>query len=1717
MGLGGQLILLLWKNFVLQKRKICVTIVEILVPIFFAVILLLIRRLSTSENITDPTTWPSFEVKTGWNNQALQGRSLYYSPNQLEIAAIMANVTSKWSSLLVKGFPNQAQLLKTYEGAEDQIWAAVVFDESVDYSSAIPKDVKYAIRFPPKDGGKQWRTRSAYPFRIMTGYRSNDGTGGTPDYYKSGFLTIQYAVDRALVKYFNVSAEMDDFAINLKKMPYPPFVKDPLISVIQFQLPFFLMLSFVLSSLMITKSIVFEKERKLKESMKMMGLSNFIYWASWFLKCLIYMSITLIIYGVLISVKIVPQGSVLANSDPSLVIVFLLCYGISIISFAFMTSTFFNKATTGSISCGIMFFLAYFPYFFLVDRYETMPQNQKLASCLIFNIAMAFGINCISFYEGTGMGVQWSNFQDPGTLDDNFPLLYAMVMLLVDTVIYFILAWYIDAVRPGEFGVPQPLYFPFTKAYWCGGSEQKEDFSKLEIENVKERFEQEPQGLKLGIALRHLRKVFGGSKKKVAVDNMTLNMYEGQLTVLLGHNGAGKTTTMSMMSGFLPPTSGTAVIYGLDIKTDLSSVRKGLGLCPQHNILFDTLTVEEHLKFFAQLKGCPSESLNKEVTEMVHVIGLDAKRYALSKTLSGGQKRKLSVGIALIAGSKVIILDEPTSGMDPSARRDCWEILKKYKEGRTMLLTTHFMDEADILGDRIAIMAEGVVKCCGSSHFLKKAYGAGYHLVVVKNDNCDIQKLTTMIKSHIQTAQLETEISAEIVYLLPFDQSAKFEKLFTEIEQKSSELGISSFGTSATTMEEVFLKVGETAEQESNDDSKMANGFNNSGYDSTGSNLQLVKDTHIQENVQLNHLNGPHFLAFNENIKKNYGFALARQQFYGMFVKKFLHTLRNLKVTIAQLLLPIVFAIFALSSEYFVPDLGPDPALAMNLAKFEGSTVVYSSGLPQTPDSSAIAKIYADQFKSPDESHLVDRTKYPQVNNYLLNESTDVTFAIFRRRYPIATDFQENNVMNVTSFFNDQPYHSPGISLALSLNAVMKYFTDDQHSIHMTNFPLPRDTTEQAQTNMLMNLILGFNISFTILFGMAFLVTSFIIFLIKERNVGAKHLQSVSGVGTIAYWLSNFCWDYINYLMPVLGLLIVFAAFGTEAYNNEANMGIVFFIFLIYGWAVLPFVYLFHYLFKTPASGMVVVTIINILTGLLTLLTVFILQLPSINAGDIPNILDWVFTIIFPNHCLGQSLNNMFLNYEYGTFCNSIAAKFHIPLSTLCALDPNPNPCCRDNCGDQCMLFSDSYLAWESPGIGRYLVFMVLQGIFFGFLAFAIELALFQKLWYRMTGPKSTSVGNTILERSESIIGSDPNEDSDVLDERNRINSTDLSKLQETDSLILKNLAKSYGPLRAVKGISVGIAPQECFGLLGQNGAGKTTTFKMLTGDVIVSGGNAYLYKHDIKQHIKQVQQNLGYCPQFDALIDQLTGRETLTLYARLRGVKEHQIYDIVEKLMEILMMGQYADKQTGTYSGGNKRKLSTAIALIGDPPFILLDEPSTGMDPKARRQLWNVLSGVRASGRTLILTSHSMEECDALCTRIVIMVNGKFVCYGSPQHLKNKFGHGYTLVLHTGTSQKAEETQQDLLQFLNSNFQVEQVFDDRQGYIHIQIPDSSISVGKLFGVMEQAKLSYTLEDYAVHQTTLEQVFLTFTRHQIAPNEEKKGVCSALCGCLSSS
>uniref|UniRef100_A0A8C1TGV2 ABC transporter domain-containing protein n=1 Tax=Cyprinus carpio TaxID=7962 RepID=A0A8C1TGV2_CYPCA len=139
-------------------------------------------------------------------------------------------------------------------------------------------------------------------------------------------------------------------------------------------------------------------------------------------------------------------------------------------------------------------------------------------------------------------------------------------------------------------------------------------------------------------------------------------------------------------------------------------------MCPQHNVLFDKLSVEEHLWFYSRLKGMAEEDIQKEMDKWVNTLAFCAYTFS---TLSGGMKRKLSVAIAFVGGSRAVILDEPTAGVDPYARRAIWDLILKYKQGRTILLSTHHMDEADLLGDRIAIISHGKLKCCGSPLFLK--------------------------------------------------------------------------------------------------------------------------------------------------------------------------------------------------------------------------------------------------------------------------------------------------------------------------------------------------------------------------------------------------------------------------------------------------------------------------------------------------------------------------------------------------------------------------------------------------------------------------------------------------------------------------------------------------------------------------------------------------------------------------------------------------------------------------------------------------------------------------------------------------------------------------------------------------------------------------------------------------------------------------------------
>lgn len=483
-----------------------------------------------------------------------------------------------------------------------------------------------------------------------------------------------------------------------------------------------------------------------------------------------------------------------------------------------MLSVFFSKANTAAAVAGLAWFMFYAAFIFTEQSYQQMQLFEKLLLCLLSNTAMAFGIQLIVRFEGTGEGLQWSNMFQPVTVDDSLTVGYVLLMMLGTAVLYMLIALYVEKIFPGQYGVPMKWYFPFTRSFWFG-TRDKNTVEDMEhsIQNP-ENFEENPKHLNAGIQTRSLRKVY--SNKKVAVQSLTLNMYDDQITVLLGHNGAGKTSTMSILTGMFPPSSGTAIINGKDIRTDIDAVRSSLGLCPQHNILFDELTVREHIVFYSRLKGLDNEAVEREVNKYVKLIDLEPKMNALSSTLSGGMKRKLSVCVAFCGGSKVVLCDEPTSGMDPAARRALWDVLQAEKKGRTVLLSTHFMDEADVLGDRIAIMGNGELKCCGSSYFLKKKFGIGYHLICVKSTKTDSEKITSLLRKYVPDAKIENDIGSELSYQLSDVCSDIFQEMFAELEDNMKSLGVESYGVSLTTLEEVFMKVGTDPNPEPEDNDK---------------------------------------------------------------------------------------------------------------------------------------------------------------------------------------------------------------------------------------------------------------------------------------------------------------------------------------------------------------------------------------------------------------------------------------------------------------------------------------------------------------------------------------------------------------------------------------------------------------------------------------------------------------------------------------------------------------------------------------------------------------------------------------------------------------------------------------------------------------------------------------------------------------------------------
>ncbi|XP_061399278.1 phospholipid-transporting ATPase ABCA3-like [Musca vetustissima] len=1680
--------LLTWKNWLLQWHHKIQFVIEILAPVVFALLMVLVRMLVVAEpkdlSIYPPQNIDNIDLFKKEMSLLQFAKpvtySLQYSPDNPFLKNIVCDA-AKSLNLTCQGYPDAAAL--EFAMVSNSYLAGVQFDDSWSNLTDYPQKFAFSLRYPSElrtdesNLGMTWLTMKLFMPLDLSGPRNPSAAdGGLPvGYIRESFLPVQHAISMAYAKLVTQRTDLPE--VTMQRYPYPAYIYDPLLEGMASFVPLIILLSFIYPCSNIVRNITAEKEKQLKEVMKIMGLDNWLHWTSWFCKNFILLAISAILVTIIMKIEWSNGVAVLTHADWSVLLFFFLIYVITSICFCFMMATFFSKASTAAAVTGLIWFIAYMPFSFMFQTYDELSLGTKLGWCLISNTAMGLGLKLIMLFEGTGEGFQWSNLFEPVNIDDDLTVGYIILMMLASCVLYIAICLYVEQIFPGDFGVPKKWNFIFTRSFWFGDREYigVEDIPGGHVERKNpDAFEPEPAGKHIGLQVRNLKKRFGD---KEAVRGVSVNMYEDEITVLLGHNGAGKTTTISMLTGMFPPTSGTAIINGSDIRTNIEGARMSLGICPQHNVLFDDLSVADHLIFFSRLKGLKGDAITQEVNKYIRMIELEDKANVASSKLSGGMKRKLSVCCALTGNTKVVLCDEPSSGMDPSARRQLWDLLQSEKVGRTVLLTTHFMDEADVLGDRIAIMCGGELKCHGTSFFLKKKYGSGYKLICVKRDGCKSEELTALLQKYVPNIQPVADIGAELSYELPDKYSHIFEEMFRDLENSSDDLKLNGYGIGITSLEEVFMKVGAEGNAATNSETNNKQIANN-GMNGAAPTAYPEDDV---ESITSDSL-------FSENTRLLKGVNLLRNQWDAMILKKVLHTWRNKLLFIIQNLMPIFFVVMTIIITRTQGTFRPLEPMTMSLTQYPVAVTVLDTA-PDVVPGSLLAKIagaYKTVATSYGSDYELELTGNKNFTEYILDLGRSIQVRI-NSRYLASASIRGNN--SIVAWLNNQPLHTAPLTANLVHNAIIKAAMNESYEITVTNAPLPY-TTETVLKQLNVGNNLGTQLSTNLCFCFCFVSAFYILFLIKERESRSKLLQFVGGVNVWVFWISQFLWDIMTFTLTALIVVFTIACFQEDGFSTFSDLARYFLVILIFGFSVLPFTYLMSLFFAEPSSGFGKISIINIFCGMALFIAVAVMSIDYLGTKDTADLLGWIFRV-FPHFSLALGLNKLYVNVATREACSNPVISI-LPDALRCQLVPK---CC----------YTTPYFAWKEPGILPETVYLVATFVVFFTILICREYGILNELIYKW---KQRNFKPT-------PPAEDAYHDDDVEAEKEKILRMSQSELQ-SQNLVLDRVTKYYDSFLAVNQISLCVKPVECFGLLGVNGAGKTTTFKMMTGDERITSGTAYVKGMNLAADVNKIYKEIGYCPQFDALLDDLTGRETLRIFCLLRGVQRDRIDYISLELAKSFGFMKHLDKPTKAYSGGNKRKLSTALAVIGSPSVIYLDEPTSGMDPAARRQLWNMVCRIRDSGKSIILTSHSMEECEALCTRLAIMVNGEFKCIGSTQHLKNKFSKGLilkikvkrntdavksgrnsvSLAIESTAAHIREQDIETVKSFIETEFPQSILQENYMGILTFYIPLSSIKWSQIFGLMESNRDRLNIEDYSISQTTLEEIFLEFAKYQ---------------------
>ncbi|OUM69510.1 hypothetical protein PIROE2DRAFT_19657 [Piromyces sp. E2] len=1270
----------------------------------------------------------------------------------------------------------------------------------------------------------------------------------------------------------------------------------------------------------------------------------------------------------------------------------------------------------------------------------------------------------------------------------------------------------------------------------------------------------DPGNLRRGVEVCNIGKKFKVRRQKYEIlNNISFNAYYDEIFAILGHNGAGKTTLLNIMTGIMSASRGEVYYDDIPISGNEIDICRQFGYCPQFDAFNNNMTVAEHVKLYAGIK-----EIKVDVNEVLKKVDLVEKKNSFPKQLSGGQKRKLSIILALLGSPKFIFLDEPTTGLDPYSRKKVWELLLENKKGCVTFITTHYMDEADLLSDRKMIISNGDIACLGTSLFLKNIFNMNYSLDIQSSNEKDVSLVDEIIKNtnsnSVKTKKItktKSEMNMEInndknkdasnaneffitTYLLPITLSKAFKDIFNELNSliKDEKNGIEKYSLTAPTLEEIFIRL--------------------ENHDPNNKKLQRIMN---KPTVYIN-VENENLLSIDRVFdKRKLNEPSALHQIWSIIKLRLILFLKNKTFVILYTLLPMLLIIFCIYIENLMVDEIYEPRVykSLDINKSLYNSIQWFKDSSSSGEALDIINIIEKQFKpafpSADyENGLTISSKKltPEIN-YIggfkgVANDQDLQFTIYKNStYSFAESIAVNLIYNAALNY----YH-----IKESISVTLDPFNNDIQTFIFSSSGKNDETTDRIFHILpeIVKMIFEPLILIAISMAVSLSISIYGPLTVKERENGITHQLFLNGTKSINYWIAVLISDTICVVIPIV--LISIACFFVDISIFKLELiGFILLITLLWTVASLLHQYILCHFYKKYERVSTLFLIINPTISLIVCVISIITAFISTNLQDfyfdylnnetvkifmdkykiftgLTIILYTPATIVIFYLKMTSIILSKKIALDTNQLLDFLNSKEAIDIATNNSLSPKQKNKLMGKTYSEKMSPSLFDIIKEDRSVLFIVFCIVLLAIVYAVILFYLEKSKVKRLKKNsvytpterevrdkklMEGPKD--VYHEWKRVQQDLVGSNPNSNIAMkVYELNKDFNTSIEELQKrrketnetNDELLLRvntNLNKSefekmdnriiYDEKkkryinRVIDDITYGVNEGECLGLLGPNGAGKTTAISMITGQLshthsTIKYGDKDLNETDLSE------LSLGYCSQSDALWSSLTVKDTIKFYLNICGYPKKDIPQYTKSLIEVCGIESHTNKRVSEISGGTKRKLSLIIAICSSPKYLILDEPSAGMDPFTRRYMWKIISELKKTHETAtILTTHSTEEAEALCERIAILIKGRLVCVDTPRSIKMNHSSSYTLEVYTNHPKQFEEfvVKNNIFGLgPGENYKLETSISYQKYFVEMK----SENIPDVFSYMEKAKEKYLISQYNFGQYSLEQVFINF-------------------------